>query len=52
MQPAASICGLVIVHPEAAYPDIRRISRSQYDNYAARRGFSEGQAQLFLSHLL
>ena len=52
MQPAASICGLVIVHPEAGYPDIRHISRAQYDRYAAARGFTPGEARLFLSHLL
>ncbi len=52
MQPAASICGLIVVHPEAGYPDIRRISRTQYDRYAAARGFSDAEARLFLSHLL
>ena len=52
MQPAASICGLVVIHPEAGYPDIRRISRTQYDRYAAARGFSAEESQLFLSHLL
>ena len=52
MRPAASICGLVIAHPEAAYPDIHHISQAQYDRYAAARGFSPDQARLFLSHLL
>jgi len=52
MRPAASICGLVLVHPEAGYPDIRHISQSQYDRYAAARGFSPEEARLFLSHLL
>ena len=52
MQPAASICGMIIVHPEAGYPDIRRISQVQYDRYAAARGFSPEEARLFLSHLL
>ena len=52
MQPAASICGLIIVHPEACYPDIRHISRAQYDRYAALRGFTPEEARLFLSHLL
>ena len=52
MKPAASICGLVLVHPEAAYPDIRHISQAQYDRYAAARGFSPDEARLFLSHLL
>jgi 5-methyltetrahydrofolate--homocysteine methyltransferase len=52
MKPAASICGLVLVHPEAAYPDIRHISQAQYGRYAAARGFSPDEARLFLSHLL
>ena len=52
MQPAASICGLVVAHPSAGYPDIRRISRAQYDRYAALRGFTPEEARLFLSHLL
>lgn len=52
MRPAASICGLVLVHPDAGYPDIRHISQSQYDRYAAARGFSSDEARLFLSHLL
>ena len=52
MRPAASICGLVIVHPEAGYHDIRHISQAQYDRYAAARGFTPDQARLFLSHLL
>ena len=52
MRPAASICGLIIVHPEAGYPDIRHISQSQYDHYAAARGFTPEEARLFLSHLL
>ena len=52
MEPAASICGLVIAHPQAGYPDIFRISQAQYDRYAAARGFTEAQARLFLSHLL
>ena len=52
MRPAASICGLVLMHPEAGYPDIRRISQPQYDRYAAARGFTPEEARLFLSHLL
>ncbi len=52
MRPAASICGLIIAHPEAGYPDIRHISQTQYDHYAAARGFSPEEARLFLSHLL
>ena len=52
MRPAASICGLIVAHPEAGYPDIRRISQAQYDRYAAARGFTAEEARLYLSHLL
>ena len=52
MAPDASVCGFVLLHPEAAYPEVRRITRSQYDAYAAARGFSPDEARLYLSHLL
>ncbi len=51
MIPDASVCGFVILHPEASYPQIRRISRDQYDAYAAARGFTPQEARLYLSHL-
>ena len=52
MIPDASICGFVIVHPSAGYPEIRHISQKQYDEYAKARGFNEEQARKFLGHLL
>lgn len=52
MRPDASVCGLIFFHPEASYPDIRRIGSGQYARYARERGFSETEARLFLSHLL
>lgn len=52
MIPEASVCGLVIAHSEATYRDIRHITGKEYDDYAARRGFTEAEAKLFLSHLL
>ena len=52
MTPDASICGLIFMHPEAGYPEIRNISQSQYDDYKARRGMDEETARRFLSHLL
>ena len=52
MTPDASICGLIFMHPEAGYPDIRNISQSQYDDYKARRGMDDQTARRFLSHLL
>ena len=52
MSPEASICGLMIIHKDATYPDIRRISRRQIDDYAARRGMTGEEARRFLGHLL
>jgi hypothetical protein len=42
----------VILHPEASYPDIRRISQKQYDRYAGQRGMDAEKARRFLGHLL
>ena len=52
MTPEASICGLIFMHPEAAYPEIRTISQGQHDEYVSRRGMDEATACRFLSHLL
>ena len=52
MIPESSICGLIFIHPEAGYPEIRRISREQYDSYARRRGMDEETAKRFIGHLL
>ena len=52
MMPESSICGFIFMHPDAKYPDIRRISQKQYEDYAQRRGMDEQTARRFLSHLL
>ena len=52
MIPDASICGFVVLHPEAGYPEIRHIGKDQYELYTAARGFSPEEARTFLSHLL
>ena len=52
MIPEASICGLIFMHPETRYPEIRRISREQYDNYKAKRNMSDDDARRFLGHIL
>ena len=52
MIPEASICGMIFIHPEATYTEIRRISREQYDDYSQRRGMDETTARRFLGHLL
>lgn len=51
MIPEASVCGLVIAHPLASYNDIRHVSDADLDAYAARRGMSESEKNLFLGHL-
>jgi len=52
MVPESSICGMVFLHPEAAYPEIRRVSKERYEDYAARRGMDSEKARRFISHLL
>ena len=52
MTPESSICGLIFMHPEACYPEIRRISQEQYDDYTARRGMDAEKARRLLGHLL
>ncbi len=52
MIPDAAICGFVVLHPEAGYPEIRHIGREQYERYKSARGFSPDEARAFLSHLL
>ena len=52
MSPDASICGMIFIHPNAEYPDIRRISAKQYEEYIKRRGMDEEQAKRFLGHLI
>jgi 5-methyltetrahydrofolate--homocysteine methyltransferase len=52
MAPDASICGLIFMHPQASYPEVRSISRKQYDAYAERRGMDHETARRFLGHLL
>lgn len=52
MTPESSICGMIFMDPEAVYPEIRKIGRAQYEDYARRRGMSEETARRFLSHLL
>ena len=52
MIPEASICGLIFMHPQVCYPEIRRISQAQYDDYAERRGMDADTARRFLGHML
>ncbi len=52
MIPDASICGFILAHRNASYPEVRKVTREQYDRYASLRGFDEETARKFLGHLL
>jgi 5-methyltetrahydrofolate--homocysteine methyltransferase len=52
MTPDASICGLIFMHPQAGYPEIRTISKEQYESYISRRGMDHETARRFLGHLV
>ena len=52
MIPEASICGFVVMHPQAWYPGIRGIGPEQYETYRNARGLSSEDARKFLGHLL
>lgn len=52
MIPDASICGMIFVHRDATYPEIRDISRENFGNYVRKRQMPEEEARRFLGHLL
>ena len=52
MIPEACICGLIFVHENATYPEIRHLDKAAIDGYAARKGMSEQDKSRFLGHLL
>ena len=52
MTPDASICGLIFMHPEAGYPEIRTVSEDQYESYRTRRGMDKETARRFIGHLV
>ena len=52
MIPDASICGMIFMHPDAGYPEIRHISKANYNDYVSRRGMDADTARRFLGHLL
>lgn len=52
MIPDASICGMIFVHKDATYPEIRHISRESYCNYISKRQMPEAEARRFLGHML
>jgi 5-methyltetrahydrofolate--homocysteine methyltransferase len=48
MQPNASVCGIVIAHPEARYFSVGKISEEQLDDYAKRRKKSAQEMRKWL----
>jgi len=48
MLPTAAVSGFYFGHPEAAYFGVARIGRDQLEDYAARRGVSNEQAERWL----
>ncbi len=52
MIPEASICGFIFMHPQARYPEIRKINKAEVEAYARRRSMDAKTADRFLSHLL
>ena len=52
MIPEASICGFIFMHPQAKYPEIRKISKAEVDAYARRRSMDTKTSDRFLSHLV
>lgn len=51
MSPDASICGMIFIHPEAHYHDIRHIGEEQFRSYCRARGLTEEQGRILLGHL-
>ncbi len=49
MTPKASVCGLMIAHPEARYFSVGKIGNDQLQDYAARRRFTLEDARKFLA---
>ncbi len=52
MDPAPSVSGLYLAHPEAAYFAVGRIARDQVEDYAARKGWDLRTAERWLAPIL
>ncbi len=48
MDPAASVSGFYLAHPQAAYFGLGKIGRDQMADYARRKGWSEAEAERWL----
>ena len=52
MDPAASVCGLYLAHPQARYFSVGRIGTDQLADYARRKGMSVDEAARWLGPIL
>jgi 5-methyltetrahydrofolate--homocysteine methyltransferase len=52
MWPAASVSGWYLAHPDARYFSLGKIDRDQLLDYAARKGWSESEAERWLRPML
>ncbi|XP_075555929.1 methionine synthase-like [Dermacentor variabilis] len=52
MRPAASVCGLYLAHPQAAYFAVGRVTREQVEDYARRKGTTFDEIRKWLGTIL
>jgi 5-methyltetrahydrofolate--homocysteine methyltransferase len=52
MDPAASVSGLYLAHPESRYFGVRRVERDQLVDYAGRKGMTVDEAAKWLAPVL
>ncbi len=52
MTPPATVCGIYLAHPEAAYFNVGPLGRDQVADYAARKGMSVEEAERWLGPVL
>ncbi len=49
MEPAASVSGLYLAHPQARYFTVGRLGRDQVEDYARRKGMERAEAERWLA---
>ncbi|VDK20691.1 unnamed protein product [Anisakis simplex] len=52
MEPAASVCGLYIAHPDSKYFAVGKINKDQVEDYARRKGESVETVEYWLAPIL
>ena len=52
MYPNASVCGILISHPQSKYFNIGKIDQTQLQDYALRRGKTADEISKWLAHNL